>query len=540
MSKGSLTILGLGPGPAGLLSLEAMERLRASTVILRTKIHPCVSDLEAAGVRYTSCDDLYETGQSFEDVYRSITERVLAAARTEDVVYAVPGSPLVAEKTVLLLRDAAREAGVPLTIKPALSFLDLAYVALGIDPINGLRIIDAQDYEALAEAGRYPLMVTQVYSPMVASDLKLAVMDVLPDDTEIWFLRNLGLPDEECRKIPLFEADRQPHIDHLTSIFIPPEAPLPAGEDTAAGGDPGTVPEAGKWLTDEDPYTPEEAQEDLENGEDAVWAEYSPLRRKTAFDIRPLADMIQTLREPNGCPWDREQDFHSIRANFIEECYEYLEALDQGDLDGMKEELGDVLMQVVFHARMAEEKGFFTLQDVVRGVTQKLLERHPHVFGSIRVDGSEEVLVNWDKIKEREKPERKRILDGIYQGLPALLRACKIQKKVAKVGFDWPDMAPVADKVREEWQEFREALAQGDAEARENELGDLLFALVNYGRHAGIEPETALNGTNNRFTRRFRHVEDRVHESGRDWQDFSLDELDAFWEEAKREEVGQA
>ena len=366
MSKGSLTILGLGPGPAGLLSLEAMERLRASTVILRTKIHPCVSDLEAAGVRYTSCDDLYETGQSFEDVYRSITERVLAAARTEDVVYAVPGSPLVAEKTVLLLRDAAREAGVPLTIKPALSFLDLAYVALGIDPINGLRIIDAQDYEALADAGRYPLMVTQVYSPMVASDLKLAVMDVLPDDTEIWFLRNLGLPDEECRKIPLFEADRQPHIDHLTSIFIPPEAPLPAGEDTAAGGDPGTVPEAGKWLTDEDPYTPEEAQEDLENGEDAVWAEYSPLRRKTAFDIRPLADMIQTLREPNGCPWDREQDFHSIRANFIEECYEYLEALDQGDLDGMKEELGDVLMQVVFHARMAEEKGFFTLQDVVR------------------------------------------------------------------------------------------------------------------------------------------------------------------------------
>ena len=220
MSKGSLTILGLGPGPAGLLSLEAMERLRASTVILRTKIHPCVSDLEAAGVRYTSCDDLYETGQSFEDVYRSITERVLAAARTEDVVYAVPGSPLVAEKTVLLLRDAAREAGVPLTIKPALSFLDLAYVALGIDPINGLRIIDAQDYEALADAGRYPLMVTQVYSPMVASDLKLAVMDVLPDDTEIWFLRNLGLPDEECRKIPLFEADRQPHIDHSRIMLI--------------------------------------------------------------------------------------------------------------------------------------------------------------------------------------------------------------------------------------------------------------------------------------------------------------------------------
>ena len=529
MSKGSLTIVGLGPGPAGLLSLEAMKQLKASTVILRTKIHPCVSDLEAAGVRYTSCDDLYEAGQSFEEVYQSITERVLAAARENDVVYAVPGSPLVAEKTVVLLREAAKQAGVPVTIKPALSFLDLAYVALGIDPINGLRIIDAQDYDALADAGKYPLMVTQVYSPMVASDMKLAVMDVLPDETEIWFLRNLGLPDEECRKIPLFEADRQPKIDHLTSIFIPPVA---AGSGNGAS--------SGEWLTDDDPYTPEEAREDLENGIGAVWAEYKPMKRKTAYDIRPLADMIQTLREPNGCPWDREQDFHSIRSNFIEECYEYLEALDKDDHDGMKEELGDVLMQVVFHARMAEEQGFFTLQDVVHDVTQKLLERHPHVFGNVRAADSDAVLVNWDKIKEREKPERKRILDGIYQGLPSLLRAWKIQKKAAKVGFDWPDIAPVEAKVREEWQEFKEALAQGDAAAMESELGDLFFALVNYGRHAGIEPETALNGTNNRFTRRFQFVEDKVHESGRDWQDFSLEELDAFWEEAKRAEAGQA
>ena len=530
MSKGSITIIGLGPGPAGLLSLEAMNLLKQGPVILRTRVHPCVAGLEQAGVRYTACDDLYEKGGSFEEVYAGITERVLEAAAAQNVVYAVPGSPLVAEKTVLLLRKSAAERGIPLIIKPALSFLDLAYVSLGIDPINGLRIIDAQDREALADAGRYPLMVTQVYSTMVASDMKLAVMDVLPDDAEVFFLRNLGLPDEECRPVPLFEVDRQPRIDHLTSVFIPACPDLRPGEAE-------TVEEEGPLLTDDDPYTDEEAREDLENGIGAEWASYPRLRRKTAYDIRPLADMMQTLREPGGCPWDREQDFKSIRQNMIEECYEFIEALDRDDHGGMQEELGDVLMQVVFHARMAEEKGWFNLQDVIHEVTEKLLERHPHVFGTVHVDGSSDVLVNWDKIKQKEKPERKRVLDGIYEGLPSLLRAHKIQRKTAKVGFDWNDLAPVEEKVHEEWREFTEAMARKDPAAMESELGDLFFALVNYGRHAGIESETALNGTNNRFTRRFNYVEDCVTRSGRDWQDFTLEELDAFWTEAKKAEA---
>ena len=220
---GTITIVGLGPGAVGHLSLETMGLLQnCAQVILRTAVHPTVAELEKQNVKFTSCDDLYEKAASFEEVYNSVVERVLAAAQNGDVVYAVPGSPLVAEKTVVLMRTAAKAQGVKLVIKPSMSFLDLAYVELGIDPIAGLQIIDAQDFAEIASAGQHPLMITQVYSQMVAGDLKIALMDVLPDEYEIYFLRNLGLPDEECRPIKLFELDRQPNIDHLTSAYVPP------------------------------------------------------------------------------------------------------------------------------------------------------------------------------------------------------------------------------------------------------------------------------------------------------------------------------
>ena len=250
-------------------------------------------------------------------------------------------------------------------------------------------------------------------------------------------------------------------------------------------------------------------------------------------DIQPLVDVMRTLREPGGCPWDQEQTHASIRSNMIEEVYEYLEAVDADDTEGMREELGDMLMQIVFHARMAEEADRFDLQDVIDEVVDKLIRRHPHVFGETKVQGSDEVLVNWEAIKKTEKTERKHVLDGVTQGLPALLRAYKLQSKAAKVGFDWPDVSGVWDKVQEELGELQEALASGDKLAAEKELGDVLFAIVNYARHHKIEPEVALNGTDNRFAKRFGHVEACVEASGKNWQDFSLSELDKFWDEAK-------
>ena len=513
--KGTLTIVGLGPGPAGHLSLETLQLLEERFVILRTEIHPTVAELKRRGISYISCDAWYEKEATFEEVYDKISSFVVEEAKEKNVVYAVPGSPLVAERTVTLLREKAKQGNIPLTIKPAMSFLDLAYVDLGIDPIAGLRIIDAQDYSALADAGQYPLMVTQVYNQMVASDMKLSLMDVLPEETEVFFLRNLGLDDEECRKVPLFEIDRQPVIDHLTSVFIPrqpQEILLSVSGNMQEDGDADGKNETG------------------------YWKRFPLLKHKTEFDVRPLADVMQVLREPGGCPWDREQDFDTIRANLIEECYEFLEAVDDKDTHGMAEELGDILMQVVFHARMAEEKGMFTLQDVIDGVTDKLIERHPHVFGTVKVANSDEVLTNWEAIKLQEKPERERVLDGIYKGLPSLLRAHKIQKRVAKVGFDWTETEDVKKKVLEEWKEFNEAVALQDQDAMEKELGDFYFSMVNFARHLGLESETALNRCNNRFVTRFEHVEDRVAESGKEWKGYSLDELDRFWDEAKKGE----
>ena len=506
---GMITIVGLGPGAVGHLSLETMSIMQGcEQVILRTAVHPTVAELAKQGVKYTSCDDLYEAGASFEEVYQNVVTRVLTAAYKGDVVYAVPGSPLVAEKTVVLLREQAKAQNLELAIKPSMSFLDLAYVALGIDPIAGLRIIDAQDFGAIADAGQYPLMITQVYSQLVASDLKIALMENLPDEYELYFLRNMGLEDEECRPVKLFELDRQPKIDHLTSVYIPP-----MGEDE-------NMP-CGIMAFGED-----EEEEAVENMVDT--ASFDDV------DIQPLVDVMRTLREPGGCPWDREQTHASIRSNMIEEVYEYLEAVDAEDTEGMREELGDILMQIVFHARMAEEAGRFDLQDVIDEVVDKLIRRHPHVFGETKVTGSDEVLVNWEAIKKTEKTERKHVLDGVTQGLPALLRAYKLQSKAAKVGFDWPDVKGVWDKVQEELAELQEALASGDRDAAENELGDVLFAIVNYARHQKIEPEVALNGTNNRFAKRFAHVESCVEASGKAWQDFSLAELDQFWDEAKR------
>ena len=522
-----ITIVGLGPGAAGHLSMETMDLLKTGEqVILRTAVHPTVAELEKAGVSFVACDDFYEKGESFEEVYGAVVERVLTAAAKGDVVYAVPGSPLVAEKTVVMLRDRAKELQLELKIKPSMSFLDLAYVELGIDPIAGLRIIDAQDFDAVVDAGKYPLMITQVYSQMVAADLKIFLMENLPDEYEIYFLRNLGLPDEECRPVALYELDRQPHIDHLTSVYIPPMAEADEGivyfgedEDEAADAEEGF-----------------EAIQVVEGGESTL----GYVQNLDDFDIMPLVEVMRTLREPGGCPWDREQTHSSIRSNMIEEVYEFLEAVDAGDVDGMREELGDVLMQVVFHARMAQEAGNFDLQEVIDEVVDKLIRRHPHVYGETKVENSDQVLVNWDAIKKEEKKERKHVLDGVSQGLPSLLRAYKLQSKAAKVGFDWDNKEAVWEKVEEELGEFKEALASKDQTAAEAELGDLLFAIVNYARHCHIEPEVALNGTNNRFAARFGKVEQAVVDSGRDWQSYKLEELDKFWEAAKLQEKNVA
>ena len=483
---GKITVAGLGPGAFGLITLEAWDKMKqADNLILRTAVHPTVAKLDAENISYTSCDAFYEQGTCFEEVYSGIAEKLTREAAKGDVVYAVPGSPMVAERTVVLLREAVRKAGIELEILPGMSFLEVLYQRLDIDPIDGLTILDAEDADSLPDDDMpSALVITQVYDQHVASDLKLALMEHYPEDFPVTFVRNLSLPDEEIRQIPLYELDRQPHIDHLTSVYI---APPPAHE--------------------------------------------------AQFDMQPLQDVIKTLREPGGCPWDIVQTHKSLRRNLIEEVYEVIEAIDLGDKKLLCEELGDLLMQIVFHARMAEEAGCFSMQDVIDGITQKLIRRHPHVFGDVTVRDADEVLQNWDAIKRAEKKDRKSVLDGVPKDLPSLMAAYKLQSKAAKVGFDWPDIEPVWDKLDEELHELEEAMVDGSATQIEAELGDVLFTIVNIARFLKVDPEVALNGANRKFKRRFSYIEAKVKAAQEKWENLSLIELDDLWQEAKEREA---
>ena len=482
---GSITIVGLGPGPFGCLSLETWDVIRqAPKLLLRTAVHPTVEDLRSRGVNFTSYDTFYDQGEDFDSVYRAIADDVIEQARVADVVFAVPGSPMVAEKTVGLIREAAVAAGLPIVVLPGMSFFELLCNRLGIDPQQGLTLVDALEVDALPKDLATGLVITQVFSPLVASELKLALMERLPDEAPVIVARHLGLPDESVTTVPLFELDRQAGFDHLTSVYAPP---------ASTGGE--------------------------------------------RFELDPLVKVMSRLRSPDGCPWDIEQSHATLRRYIIEEVYEVLEAIDEQDPTHLCEELGDLLLQIVFHARMAEEAGDFSMQDVVDTVTEKLIRRHPHVFGDISVQDAAEVIVNWDAIKRREKKQKpKSALDGVPQGLPALLRANKLQMKAAKVGFDWDDIAPVWDKVAEELAELRQAAAVGNPSEIEDELGDVVFAVVNLGRFLGVETEVALNRANNKFSRRFFQVEALLRQQGRKWQDLDLAQMDELWMAVKAQE----
>jgi tetrapyrrole methylase family protein / MazG family protein len=252
-------------------------------------------------------------------------------------------------------------------------------------------------------------------------------------------------------------------------------------------------------------------------------------------ELDRFIDIVARLRGPKGCPWDREQTHKSLLSCLLDETYEFFEAAEDNDEQKMCEELGDLLLQVVLHARIAAEKRTFSLEDVAAGISEKLIRRHPHVFGSVKVTSSDDVLRNWEKIKKEEKKHcRKYLVDDIPDAMPALFRAEKMQRRVARVGFDWKDSRPVFAKVIEEFSEFKRALAHRSRKEAEEEFGDILFALVNVARHHHICAEDALRAATRKFARRFRYIEDRFAEQGKDLHKATLRQMDKYWEEAKK------
>jgi nucleoside triphosphate diphosphatase len=269
---------------------------------------------------------------------------------------------------------------------------------------------------------------------------------------------------------------------------------------------------------------------------------------KPSREITRLLEIMAALRTPvTGCPWDIEQDFRSIAPYTLEEAFEVIDAIERNDIDDLREELGDLLLQVVFHARMAEEMKAFDFGDVVQAITHKMIRRHPHVFGDENARGAGMAKGMWDKIKAEEKAERRErraalqlesaepsgFLDDIPQGFPSLMRALKLQQKAAKVGFDWSQALPILDKIEEEIAELRHEISVGDQQKTEEEYGDLLFAMVNLGRHLKLEPESALRGTNEKFRTRFHYIERKLTERQQSLEDATLDEMEALWNEAK-------
>ncbi len=515
-----LTIVGLGPGDIGLISVQTLEALRgAARVILRTGRHPAVAALGDYGVGYTTCDDLYETHGTFDDVYAAIAARVAAAAAEAPTVYAVPGDPLVAERTVTLLRA---RTDLTVTVLPALGALNLLLARLGVDPGDGLRIADARDeglrprFEApmpedtAAYHGAAPLdpsvptLWLQVDTPLVAGNLKILLLEVYPPDHAITMLTAVGAMEEEVTTLDLADLDRGPAINHLTSLFVPA---LP-------------------------------------------WAQ----RRHTVQDVLAI---MALLRSERGCPWDRAQDLPSLRHTIIEEAYETAEAIDRDNPDALADECGDLLLNIIFVAQLGQEEGLFDFDDVVGALADKLIRRHTHVFGEAEAETPGAVLHNWEQIKvgERARKGETSIFDDVPLALPALARAQKVQKRAARVGFDWRDFRGPLAKLHEELLELSEEVgipdtwpvpavladpltADPEAQARAaaasparvtHEVGDLLFAAVNLCRFLHLDAEETLREANARFMRRFHRVEAAVHARGETMDALPLEELDRVW-----------
>jgi tetrapyrrole methylase family protein/MazG family protein len=479
----TLYLLGLGAGDIDDLTRRAWQTLEnATTVYLRTERHPCVPYLPQNST-YHSFDHLYETHDDFADVYNAIVTTILSQAKDGDVVYAVPGDPLVGEETGTRLLAEAQKQNINVQVIHGISFIEPMLAQVGVDAVDGLQIHDAITIGNMHHPPLNPefgALIAQVYSRPVASNLKLTLMNQYPDEFEVTLVHGAGTGNVQREILPLYEIDRSEHINHLTSLYVP------------------------------------------------------PLGEYTSFEA--FQEIIAHLRAPEGCPWDRKQTHQTLRPYLIEEAYEVLEAIDDDDPEALAGELGDLLLQIVLHTQIAIEDGEFYMTDVLEYVNRKMIRRHPHVWGDVDVNGdAQQVTANWEQIKQTEQAKngdkRKSLLDGIPKELPALLTASKYNQKVAKVGFDWQSVEGVHDKVHEELQEIFD---ETDTHKKIREIGDLIFVLVNWMRWLGEEDaESILREINAKFLRRFQYVEQRASEQGRELTDMTLDEMETLWVEGK-------
>lgn len=479
-----ITILGLGPGAPGSLTREAWAWLAGiDKLYLRTKLHPTVASLPDQ-LTLESFDAVYEEAKAFEAVYEVIVDQILRlGAMEEGVTYAVPGHPFIAEATCPQIVKRAKSANIPVRVIDGLSFLEPTFRALKIDPFPDFVLADAIQISMSQTPGfppSSPALIAQIYSKTIASDVKLTLMSAYPDEHSVKLVHGAGTDGEIVEELQLYEIDQSPYFGYLSSLFIPPISPNASFE---------------------------------------------------AFQ-----EIIARLRAPDGCPWDREQTHHSLRPFLIEEAYEALDALDRKNMTDLREELGDLLLQIVLHAQIATENGDFNIHQVIDGIGSKLIRRHPHVFSQVDVDGVSGVIRNWEVIKAEERREngasgKRGLLDGVPVALPALLQAEEIIERVGRVKFDRLIEKGDLDKIHH--------ILNALEEAKENEkgrfIGELILSVAVLAHQMDIGPESALRERLNIFREKFGIMEAHTLESGRTLLDLSEQEMAQGWTEAQAE-----
>jgi len=485
-----LTIAGMGPGPVSMCTLGALEAARgADALFLQTARHPVADYLKAQRVAFETLDGLYEEAENFDTLDAAVAEMLKETlCRGGETVLLLSGEGIAANTLCEAVIHMAQEAGAKLRLLPGVPLqapaLSEAFASgLPVCGARGVQTVFASEADGVRPDVGRTLAVLEVDGVYAAGSVKLWLLEYYPPEHPVCLVY-IEEGEVKNRILPLHGLDRQ-KTDHTSCVIVP-------------------------GIRVED-------------------------RERFGFDA--LVSIMDRLRGEGGCPWDREQTHETLRQYLIEETYEVLEAIDRGSDDELADELGDVLLQVVFHARIAKEQGRFTDRDVTTAICEEMLRRHTHVFGDACAETADDVLVNWDAIKRDEKGERTQAdaLRSVSPALPALIRGEKVQDKAKRVGFDWDDASLALEKVFEEAEEVRRELERGDSTRTGEELGDLLFAVANVARLAGVQSELVLKAATDRFIGRFDRMEKLAAGKGLRLTDMTLAEMDELWDRAKVE-----
>ncbi len=477
--KPVITVVSLGPGDPKLLTVQSLEALRKSRcLILRTARHRTAEWLHEEGVAFSDFDELYDVYEDFDELHVEMARRLWELASDKAVTFAVIDAQT--DGAVRALRSSCPSDG-KVTILPGVTMADscLALLPERFDQSGKVRILPAMDAVDAAPDPATPLLVTEVFDRVLASELKLRLADLYGDEASVVLFPSSVKINRKPIEIPLMELDRQRTYDHTVCLFVPS----------------------------------------------------MELQQRERYCFDDLLKVMHTLRQQ--CPWDGEQTHESLRKYLIEEAYEAVSAIDEDDMDHLADELGDVLLQIAFHADIAQAVGEFSISDVTTAIVRKMIYRHAHIFGNVHCDTPEEVTQSWEKLKKLEKglTTQAGVLADVSAGLPALMRASKVQKKAALVGFDWDDAIGALPKIHEEADEVLAEL-EADRDPGE-EIGDLLFSCVNVARLAGLEPELLLKAATEKFIRRFTAMENLIISDEKSLEGLTLAEMDVYWNRVK-------